>query len=221
MKTSGMYLTAVVLLLLSQPAFTQKVKLANVALGMSEAEVKAALESSSPRYLNQPSTIPALHYLVAETEAESFAFTFMDGHVAAFSLMHFISPGQQTFLPAGQQPSVKILRELVVGQTWTPATIQKGNTYWGSDAAGAPLTGASACTPKAGEAWLPFGRVSGATSKATAGLMKPSLAPYPANCGVTIRLNETPAASESDRVTEVRIQVLDVKAVNEFVAKQK
>ena len=93
------------LLLLSAPSFAQKVKLAKVALGMSETEVKAALGSSSPHYIDQPSANPELHLLIAETADESFGFTFINDHVAAFSLMHVLSAGQQPFLKPGQEPT--------------------------------------------------------------------------------------------------------------------
>lgn len=114
---------------------------------------------------------------------------------------------------------MKVLRDLVIGQTWKPAAIRKGDTFWFSDAAEAPLSDASACSPRSGDVWLPFGAVPAATAKSTAGLMKPSLVSYPAKCGVTVHLNEQPAESEDDRVTSVRIQVLDLKVMNEFVSK--
>lgn len=219
MKNNKTYF-AIAGLLLCNPLFAQQVKLAKVALGMAEVDVRNALGPSSPRYIESPSSASGLRYLIAETAEESFAFTFIDGHVAAFSLMHLLPAGQQSFLPPGQQPSVKILRELVVGQTWTPAAIKRGDTYWSSDAQGIPIVGNVACAPKSGEAWLPFGAAPDATSKATEGLMKPALVSYPANCGATIHLKESPSGSENDRVTEVQIQVLDVKAINEFVARR-
>ena len=106
---------------------------------MSETEVKTALASTAPFYINQASDYPDMHYLVAETEAESYAFTLIDGKVAAFSVMHILPPGQLPFLPPGQQPTVSILRGLITKQTWTPAEINKGDTWWFSDVSGAPL----------------------------------------------------------------------------------
>jgi hypothetical protein len=70
MKKSQLQLLAAGLILLTQLALSQNVKLANVALGMNEAEVKAALAPSAPYYVNQVSDSPDLHYLVAESEAE-------------------------------------------------------------------------------------------------------------------------------------------------------
>jgi len=94
------------LILLAQPAVSQTVKLANVALGMNEAEVKTALAKSPLTYVSQPSEVADLNYLVAESEEESFAFMFIDGRVAAFALSHILPPGQQPFLPQGQEPTV-------------------------------------------------------------------------------------------------------------------
>jgi hypothetical protein len=106
--------------------------------------------------VNQASGSPDLHYLVAEAEGESFAFTFIDGRVAAFSLMHILPPGQQPFLPSGQEPTVNTLRNLVIRQTWTPAEIKKGDTLWMSDASGEPLSDTLKCVPKSGNGWLPL-----------------------------------------------------------------
>jgi hypothetical protein len=75
---------------------------------MSETEVKTALTSNAPLYVDQASDDQDMHYLVAETEAESYAFTMIDGKVAAFSVMHILPPGQLPFLPPGQQPTVSI-----------------------------------------------------------------------------------------------------------------
>jgi len=214
------------LILLAQSVLSQNVKLAKIALGMNEAEVETALVSSAPFYINQPSDYPDMLYLVAEDETESYAFTLIDGKVAAFSVMHILPPGQLPFLPPNQQPTVSILRDLITRQTWAPAEINKGDTLWFSDASGAPLSNALQCRPESGEAWLPFGPVPGAKpgeppAKSTAGLMKPSLKSYPSNCGVSIHLNQTPAESEDSVVTSVRYQVLDIKAVNAFLAKHR
>jgi len=222
MTKSYMQLLAVSLILLAQSALSQNVKLAKIALGMNETEVKTALASSAPFYINQPSDSPYLYYLVAETEPESFAFTFIDGRVAAFSVMHILPPGQLPFLAPGQQPTVSILRNLITKQIWEPAEMNKGNTLWFSDASGAPLANAVQCRPESGEAWLPFGPVPGAKpgdapAKSPADLMKPSLTSYPSNCGVSIHLNQTPADSEDSVVTSVRYQVLDIKAMNAFL----
>ena len=48
--------------------------------------------------------------------------------------------------------------------------------------------------------------------------MKPSTNLYAANCGTSIHLNLTPAESEDSVVTSVRYQVLDIKAMNAFLA---
>jgi hypothetical protein len=165
-----------------------------------------------------------MHYLVAETEAESSVFAFIDGKVAAFSVVHILPPGQLPFLPPGQRPTVSILRSLISKETWAPTEINKGESWWFSDATGAPLSNASQCRPKSHESWLPFGLVASANpderpAKSTEGLMKPSVISYPSNCGVSIHLNETPAESEDSVVTSVRYQVLDIKAINACRAK--
>ncbi len=222
MKKSYLQLLAAGLILLTQSALSQNVKLAKIALGMNETEVKIALAPSAPFYINQPSDSSDLSYLVAETETESYAFTLIDGRVAAFSVLHILPPAQLPFLPPGQQPTVSILRNLITKQTWTPAEIRKGDTLWFSDAYGAPLANALQCRPESGEAWLPFGPVPGAKpgeapAKSIAGLMKPSLTSYLSTCGVSIHLNETPAESEDSVVTSVRYQVLDIKEMNAFL----
>lgn len=211
------------LFVLAQPLLAQNVKLANLALGMTQTEVRSALTSNAHFYANQASAYPDLHYLVAETEAESYVFTFIDDKVAAFSVVHLLPPGQLPFLPQGQRPTVSILRGLITKQTWTPAGINKGDTWWFSDAFGAPLVNAAQCRPESGEAWLPFVPAPDAdpgehTGKSTAGLMKPSYTLYPSNCGVSIHLNLTPAESDDSVVTSVRYQVLDIKAMNAFLA---
>jgi hypothetical protein len=188
---------------------------------MTEREVKTALASNAPFYFNQASDYPEMHYLVAETEAESYVFTFIDGKAAGFSVEHALPPGQLPFLPQGQQPTVSILRGLITKQTWTPAKINKGDTWWFSDASGAPLYDPSQCHPESSEAWLPLGPVASANPgeravKSTEGLMKPSVTSYSSNCGVSIHLNQTPAESEDSVVTSVRYQVLDIKAMNAF-----
>jgi len=152
------------------------------------------------------------------------SFAFIDGKAAAFSVVHLLPPGQLPFLPPGQQPTVSILRGLIAKQTWAPAEINKGDTWWFSDATGAPLSGASQCHPQSGEAWLPAGPIPSAKpgeapERPTEGLMKPSVASYPSNCGVSIHLNQTPSDSEDSVVTSVRYQVLDIKAMNAFRAK--
>jgi hypothetical protein len=212
------------LIVFAQPVLAQNVKLANIALGMSETEVKTALTSNAPVYFNQASDYPDMRFLIAETVMESYAFTLIDGKVAAFSVMHILPPGQLPFLPPGQQPTVPILRGLITKQTWTPAEINKGDTWWFSDATGAPLSDPSKCRPESSEAWSPFGPVASANPgeravKSTEGLMKPSVTSYPSNCGVSIHLNQTPAESENSVVTSVRYQVLDIKAMNAFRAK--
>lgn len=165
-----------------------------------------------------------MHYLVAETELESYAFMLIDGKVAAFSVMHILTAGQVPFLPPGQQPTVSVLRGLITRQTWLRAEINKGDTMWFTDASGASLSNALQCRPESGTAWLPFGPIPGAKpdeppAKLTAGLMKPSFTAYPPNCGVSIHLNEAPAEHEDSVVTSVRYQVLDIKAMNAFLAK--
>src|SRR5271165_3687068 len=134
MKKNQLLTLAACLILLAQSVLSQNVKLAKIALGMSEAEVKTALVSSAPFNINQPSDYPDMHYLVAEDEMESYAFTLIDGKVAAFSVMHILPPGQLPFLPPGQQPTVSFLRNLITRQTWAPAEINTGDTLWFSDA---------------------------------------------------------------------------------------
>jgi hypothetical protein len=117
------------------------------------------------------------------------------------------------------------LRNLVIKQPWTPAEIKKGETIWLSDTAGAAFSSPSNCAPNLGTGWLPFGPVPGSTpgglpAKSITGLMKPALASYTSSCGISIRLHKEPAESEIDRVTNVRIQVVNIKAINEFVAMQ-
>jgi hypothetical protein len=223
MKKSKWQLWIAGLIVFAQPVLAQNVKLAKITLGMSETDVKSALSSNAPFYINQPSGSPELYYLVAEAETESMAFTFIDGKVAAFSVTHILPPGQLPFLPSGQQPTVSILRGLITKQTWTPAELNKGDTWWFSDTTGAPLSNASQCRPESGEAWVPFGTVPGAKAgeppaKSTERLMKPALSSYPSSCGVSIHLNETPAESEDSVVSTVRYQVLDMKAMNAFLA---
>ena len=130
------------LIIFAAPVLAQNVKLANIALGMSEEEVKTALDSSAPFYVNQASDYPDMHYLVAETEMESHVLTLIDDKVVAFSVTHILPPGQLPFLPPGQQPTVSILRGLITKQTWNPSQINKGDTLWLSDASGAPLSNA-------------------------------------------------------------------------------
>lgn len=224
MKKCPLYLLATVMLLFVQSVLSQAVKIGSVALGMSESEVKAALASSAFRYSMQASASSDLYYLVARSAAESFAFTFIDGRVAAFSLVHILPPGQQPFLPPGQEPTVATLRTLVIKQTWKPAEINKGDTLWLRDTAGLPIADAAQCTPASGAPWLPFEPLPGSKpgeppERSTVGLMKPAVASYPADCGVSIHLQQEPAASESDRVTTVRIQALDIAEVREFIAR--
>jgi hypothetical protein len=212
------------LIVSAQPLLAQNAKLANIALGMTETEVKTVLASNAPLYANQASDYPEMHYLLAETEAESYAFTFINGKAAGFSVVHVLPPGQLPFLPPGQQPTVSILRGLITKHTWTPAASSKGDTWWFSDAAGSPLSNTIQCKPESGEPWLPFGPLASETPgeravKSTEGLMKPSVTSYPSNCGVSIHLNQTPAESEDSVVTSVRYQVLDIKAINAFRAK--
>jgi hypothetical protein len=217
-------LLAATLIFLAPVVFAQNVKLAHVSLGMNEAEVKTALASSTPSYHPHGSKFADLSYLIANTEGEQYAFTMIDGRVAAFSLMHILPPGQQPFLPPGQEPTVSTLRNLIIQRTWTPTAIHKGNTFWISNSTGAPLSDATQCNLKSGEDWLPFSpmqtsKPDDSAPKSTEGLMKPSLASYPASCGVSIHLRMTPSESENDRVSTVRIQVLDMKAMNAFLAK--
>jgi hypothetical protein len=116
MKMRKLQLITAGLSLLAPPLLAQNVKLANIALGMSESEVKTALTSNAPYYLDQPSAYPDMRYLVAETEAESFVFTFIDDKNAAFSVVHLLPPGQLPFLLPGQHPTVSILRGLEARQ---------------------------------------------------------------------------------------------------------
>jgi len=226
MKNRRLQLLIASLMVFAQPVLTQNVKLAGIALGMNESEIRTVLASSAPFYFSAASEYPDMRYLVAESEAESLAFTLIDGKVAAFSVVHFLPPGQLPFLAPGQQPTVSILRGLITKQTWNPSEINKGDTWWFSDASGAPVSNAEQCRPESGEAWLPFGPVPSATpgeepAKSTAGLMKPSTALYPPNCGTSIHLKQTPAESEDTVVTSVRYQVLDIRAMNAFFAKHR
>jgi len=223
MKIGTLRLLAAGINLLVQPLLAQNVKLAKIALGMSDTEVKAALAPDKPFFADQTSAYPDLHYLIAETEAESYVFTLIDGKAAAFSVVHLLPPGQLPFLPQGQQPTVAILRGLIARQTWAPAKIDKGDAWWFSDAAGAPLKSGAQCRPESGEAWLPAGAIPTAKPgeeppRSTVGLLKPAVASYPWNCGVSIHLNQTPAESEESVVTSVRYQVLDIKVMNAFAA---
>jgi hypothetical protein len=224
MKMFKSQLVTAGLCILAQALLAQNVKLANISLGMTETEVKAALASNAPFYINQASDYPDMHYLVGETEAESYVFTFIDDKAAGFSVVHALPPGQLPFLPQGQQPTVSILRGLITKQTWTPAKISEGDTWWFSDASGKPLSDNIQCKPESGKPWLSFGPVTSTNpgeraEKSTEGLMKPSVTSYASNCGVSIHLNLTPADSEDSVVTSVRYQVLDIKAMNAFRAK--
>src|ERR1039457_7621667 len=91
MKKCPLYFLAAAMPLFAQPVLSQTIKIGSVALGMSESEVKAALASSKPRYSMQASASSELYFLVAKSEPESFAFTFIDGRVAAFSLLLILS----------------------------------------------------------------------------------------------------------------------------------
>jgi hypothetical protein len=51
--------------------------------------------------------------------------------------------------------------------------------------------------------------------------MKPSTNSYGPNCGVSIHLNQVPAESEDSVVTSVRYQVMDIKAMNAFLARHR
>jgi hypothetical protein len=222
MKVRKVHIIAASLCFLVQPLLAQNVKLAKVALGMSDTEVKAALASDKPFFADQFSAYSDMRYLIAETEAESYVFTLIDGKTAAFSVVHLLAPGQLPFLPPGQQPTVQILRGLIAKQTWEPAEISKGDSWWFSDAAGAPLKNGAQCRPRSGDAWLPAGSIPGAKRgeeppRSTVGLLKPAVTSYPSNCGVCIHLNQAPAENEESVVTSVRYQVLDIKAMNAFV----
>src|SRR5271168_4650565 len=92
MKKCQLQLLIAGLIVFAEPVLAQNVKLANIALGMSETEVKTALTSTAPFYVDQASDYPDMHYLVAETEMESYAFTLIEGKVAAFSVMHILPP---------------------------------------------------------------------------------------------------------------------------------
>jgi hypothetical protein len=108
------------LFVLAQVLLAQNLKLAHIALGMTETEVKTALAPNAPFYVNQASGYREMNFLVAETDAEAYVFTFIDAKGPAFSVVHILPPGQMPFLPSGQQPTVSILRDLITKQTWTP-----------------------------------------------------------------------------------------------------
>lgn len=224
MKKMHLMLLVPAFLALVQLACAQNVKLANVATGMTEAEVRQALASNSPVYMQQASEFSDLYYLIAETDAESFAFTIIEGRVAAFSLTHILPPGQQSFLPQGQDPTVSTLRNLISKRTWEPAEIRRGDTLWLSNAAGMPTSDAAQCRQKHGEEWMPMGTIAASgpgreVPKSTAGLMKPSLVSYPSACAMSIHLKMTPDESDSDRVSIVHMQVLDMRMMNAFLTK--
>ena len=191
----------------------QQVRLSKVGLGMTEPELKKALVGSSPRYTERPAGADGLRSLLAVTEEESFLFSFADDKVAAFSLIHLIPPGQQPFLPPGQEPTVKVLRDLVIKQTWAPISLTRGNTFWLSDATGAPLMDTKECPVSAMTGWKLFTGVT-VQARSSVGLMKPVAENYPAACGMSIHLKVSPASTDEDHVTKVEIQVLDFKAVS-------
>lgn len=99
MENCKLQLLMACLFIFAQSVLGQNVKLANISLGMSETEVKTALTSTAPLYINQASDYQDMYYLVAETEVESYAFTMIDDKVSAFSVMHILPPGQLPFLP--------------------------------------------------------------------------------------------------------------------------
>ncbi len=66
---------------------------------MTEADVREALAPAGMEYVQQASSYPELQYLVAAKADESYAFTFLDGRVVAYSIVHI--------LPAANQPAVK------------------------------------------------------------------------------------------------------------------
>jgi hypothetical protein len=86
--------------------------------------------------------------------------------------MHILPSGQQPFLAASQEPTEKVLRDPITGQTWKPAAIQQGDTFWASDASGTSTSNEAACRPYSGESWVPFGMLSGVREKTTTGLAK-------------------------------------------------
>ena len=83
----------------------QNVKLANISLGMTETEVKKALASNAPFYVHKASDYPDMNYLAAETEAESYVFTFIDDKAAGFSVVHALPRDNcRSCLQASNQP---------------------------------------------------------------------------------------------------------------------
>lgn len=98
MTKKNLQILAAGLALLSQPLYSQKVRLARVGLGMTETEVREALGEISTHYIGQPSNLSEVHYLVAETEAESFAFTF-DRRSGGGVLAHAHSASRAAAIP--------------------------------------------------------------------------------------------------------------------------
>jgi hypothetical protein len=151
----------------------QQVRLAKVGLGMTEAELKQVLDGASPHYTDRTSSFAGKRSMLAVTEEESYLFTFANDKVVAFSLVHLLPAGQQPFLPAGQEPTLKALRDLVIMQTWTPASVNAGDTFWLSDAHGAPLSTLGTCAPTVSAAWKPSVAQKSGETPSTVGLMEP------------------------------------------------
>ncbi len=215
MKKAHMHFLAAGMALISLPAFSQNVKLAKVAVGMTEAEVREALAPAGMTYVQQHSSYEELRYMLAAKDEESYAFTLIDGRVAAYSVAHI--------LPAGSQPTVKTVRDSITKQTWAPVRIAGRDTYWVSDAYGAPVADETKCSPVSAVGWIAYdasslnSTVSGYRSIAR--LMKPAVVRYPAGCGVSIHMEEASAGGDGDPVSSVALQVLNMKAMSVFAAK--
>ena len=199
-------------MLLGLSASAQQVKLAKVALGMNEAEVKEALAPSGQTFLELDSSSPQLRYLVAAKADESYAFTLVDGKVAAYSIVHM--------LPEDKQPTVKAIRDSITRQTWAPVRAAGTETFWVSHADGTPGSDCAQCSPAPAGSWMAL--EAGAASKlasypSASGLLRPALVPYPSGCGVSIHMTEQSAGGDADPVSSVSLQVLDLKVISAYV----
>ncbi len=215
MKKTQMKFLAACIALISFPGFSQNVKLAKVALGMTEAEVRGALAPAGMTYVQQASSYPELRYLIAAKDEESYAFSLLDGRVAAYSVLHI--------LPTVNPPTVKAVRNSITKQTWAPVRASGRDTYWLSDADGAPVADEARCSPAPAGGWVAYD-ASGLSSTVSAyrsigGVMKPSVMQYPAGCGVSIHMDEESAGGDRDPVSSVSLQVLNLRAMSVFAAK--
>lgn len=192
-------------------ASSQQVKLAKVALGMTEAEVKEALAAGGQVFSEQASAFPRLRYVTAVKPDESYAFTLVDGKVAAYSVVHILSEGKQ--------PPVKTVRDSITRQTWTPAYASGTETLWVSNVDGTPSSDLKQCSPAPAGGWTALDAQTAnklSNYPSAAGLLNPAFATYPSTCGVSIHMTEQSAGGDSDLVSSVSLQVLDLKTISAF-----